>query len=475
MTTSLSRRNVLTTAARRSVALAGALAWPSVSHAAATATRQLLVGSARADTTPPHGIELAGFHRSPKKPRRIAGSRQASTAHAIAISHGDSHVLMVSLDILAVSSAFTAGIRAAVSERLGIPGDVVRICATHTHSMPTCAFMRQWGAIDPGYRDRLAATILRVVEAAWNDRRPAELSVGTARTLGGNFNRTVPVGEARTDADFDDASTPDVRWLDTALHVLRFDRTGGGTPVVWYQYSSHPVCYHDALSGPDWPGLVADDCLARHGVRPVFLQGHAGDVNPGDGAKWIGDAEPAARAVSAALTAALAGAKPVAIDRIASVRERIDLPIDLDLHDQWLDEYRGNSDACVQGPWVDPAFASDWFLSAQRWDRSRETYATTISTIRLGPIAMFFHPAELYSFYGFALQRGSPFEETICVGYTDDFAGYLVDPRAYEKQEYAAVVVPKILDIPPFTTKAAARLTSEGLAMLRTLDGGAGE
>ena len=60
-------------------------------------------------------------------------------------------------------------------------------------------------------------------------------------------------------------------------------------------------------------------------------------------------------------------------------------------------------------------------------------------------------------------------------GYTDDFAGYLVDPRAYEKQEYAAVVVPKILDIPPFTTKAAARLTSEGLAMLRTLDGGAGE
>ena len=41
--------------------------------------------------------------------------------------------------------------------------------------------------------------------------------------------------------------------------------------------------------GPDWPGLVDEKTRAGHGLRPGFLQGHIGDVNPGDGKPWIGD------------------------------------------------------------------------------------------------------------------------------------------------------------------------------------------
>ena len=75
---------------------------------------------------------------------------------------------------------------------------------------------------------------------------------------------------------------------------------------------------------------------------------------------------------------------------------------------------------------------------------------------QLGEVGLLFHPAELYSYYGLEIRRDSPFENTLVFGYTDDFIGYLTDPNAYETSEYAAIVVPKITDLPPFTSEGCA-------------------
>ena len=83
-----------------------------------------------------------------------------------------------------------------------------------------------------------------------------------------------------------------------------------------------------------------------------------------------------------------------------------------------------------------------------------------ISAMQIGDVGLAFHPSELYSYYGLAIQRSSPLPETIVVGYTDGLIGYLTDPAAYRNGEYAALTVPKILDIPPFTPTAAAALTA---------------
>ena len=66
---------------------------------------------------------------------------------------------------------------------------------------------------------------------------------------------------------------------------------------------------------------------------------------------------------------------------------------------------------------------------------------------------MVFHPAELYSYYGLAIRRDSPLADTLVVGYTDGMIGYLPDPEAYRAGEYSAVIVPKILDYPPFAPR----------------------
>ena len=428
----------------------------------------LLVGQASVDTTPPHGIELAGFHRPPGNPRLVTGSREPAVARVIVFEKGPVKAAVVALDIIAVSAAFAHRFARAVEERIGIPADHVRVCATHTHSMPTFLSLRQWGAVSEDYQSLVGQRGLEAVERAWQDRSTARLLVGSHRVEGGNSNRTVKPGEWRTDAEFAPASDDSQRWLDTLLHALVFERAGGKPPIIAYHFSAHPVCFHDTLSGPDWVGLVADHCRRQRGVDPVFLQGHIGDVNPGDGTKWVGEVEPTASAIALGLDGALDAARETVVDRLESIRRPLDLPLDLDRYRDWLAAYRADPAACAGGPWVDAGFAADWFQAASASGDPPAVRRTTLSSLWLGPVAMLFHPAELYSCYGLAIRRDSGAAATLCVGYADDFVGYITDPAAYAKGEYSALTVPKLLDLPPFTTEAGRHLTTAATALLTT-------
>ena len=89
--------------------------------------------------------------------------------------------------------------------------------------------------------------------------------------------------------------------------------------------------------------------------------------------------------------------------------------------------------------------------------------------VRLGEVGLLFHAGGLFSFYGLAIRRDSPFRDTLAIGYTDGCVGYLCDPSAYRTGAYEAFTVPKILDNPPFTPTAARQLTAAALNMLKAL------
>ena len=431
--------------------------------------QELMVGEGVVDITPPLGIELAGFHRPLENPRKIISIRRKSNVRALVLRQHGVQVALVSLDMIAVSQEMAKRVQSEVERRTGIPASQIRICATHTHSMPTFRYLRQWGAISPEYMRKVEGDIVRSIELGIEDLAAAELLLGKAQTEGANFNRTTNVW--KTDREFDSQSTDEDRWLDTTLHTLMFKRSGGKKDLLWYHFSAHPVCYTDDLAGPDWPGLVDQMVTESHHISPGYLQGHIGDVNPGDGRIWIGEAQQTATAVYKALVSAIDGAQSIEVDVLRSLSDRSLLPFDMELLSEQVETYRKAPDQCASGEWVDAAFSKEWFEAAEKWDRSKTTYSTPLSVLQLGPIGMLFHSAELYSFYGLALRRDSGFQHTLCVGYTDDFVGYLTDPKAYTAHEYAAVVVPKVCDVPPFKREAAASFTTEANALLKKLLG----
>ena len=149
--------------------------------------------------------------------------------------------------------------------------------------------------------------------------------------------------------------------------------------------------------------------------------------------------------------------------------QQVPLPFDMGLFGQWLDEYRKDPAKCASGPWVDAGFAEDWFRSAAQRDMSQNQMPVPVTAMQLGDVAVVFHPSELYSCYGLTIRHDSPLPDTLVVGYTDDIVGYLPDPKAYKDNEYSAIVVPKILDLPPFVPTIGRTLTAASVAMLKQL------
>jgi neutral ceramidase len=442
---------------------------PSPSSAAPTGPAGFSAGEGVVDITPPLGIEMGGFHRPPGQERRIREVRQPCAVRALVLAQGDTRAAVCSLDVAAVGDAMASRIRAEVSRRTGIPADNVRICATHTHSMPAFCFLRQWGAVPVEFMAAVEQRTVEAVRLALADLAPAELSLGKCRVEGGNHNRTART--FKTDAAFGASSTDAERWLDTTLHALLFSRTGGKRTLLWYHFSAHAVCFADEAAGPDWPGTVARKIRETEKLDASFLSGHCGDVNPGDGRDWRGEIHQTTAAIRPALQKAIHAVKPVKVDRLRTVRESFRVPFDMELFRRWLTAYREKPAQCTGSEWVDAGFAADWYRgNATR--RSSETHLPiTTSALALGPVGFYFHPAELYSYYGLAIRRGSPFADTLSVGYTDGIIGYLTDPNAYKAGEYAAMVVPKILDYPPFTPDAASRLTDSAGVLLRRVGG----
>ena len=435
------------------------------SSAAAKNNVRLEVGEGVADITPPMGIEMAGFHRPPGKERRITGIRRKSEARAIVLRHGQTEAVLVSLDITGVSREMTRRVQTRIAEKLSVEAANIRICATHTHSMPTCRFYLQWGAVSPEYTSLVEQRIVEAVAIAKADAAPAELLVGKSRAVGGNFNRTT--GNFKTDEHFGKDSTDDERWLDTMVHVLRFERGGDKPDLLWYHFSSHPVCFSDGLAGPDWPGLVAAIVHEKYKISPSFLQGHCGDVNPGDGKIWIDKAEPSAAAVFAAIQRAMDQMTTVKVDSLHVKTSDFGLPLDVELFKQWLDEYRKDAANCKDGSWVDARFAKAWYEDSVKQDLKRTHLPVPLSAMRIGSVGLVFHATELYSYYGLEIRRDSPLSDTLVVGYADDSVGYAPDPGAYKAGEYAAIVVPKILELPPYTPVAARAMSCAAVELLQ--------
>ena len=428
-------------------------------YAATESSDQFLAGQAIVDITPPVGIEMGGFHRTPGNERRIQGIRQPTEARALVLRRGEWEAAILSLDLAAVSAEAARRIQERVQQQTGILAGNVRVSVTHTHSMPAFCYLRQWGAIPLEFAAAVEQKAVEAVQRAQADLAPASLAIGKSRAVGGNFNRTTK--DFRTDEQFDDQARDDRRWLDTQVHVLHFERAAGKGSLLWYHFSAHPVCYADEQAGPDWPGIVAAKLREKHALTAAYLQGHAGDVNPGDGDPWRGDADKTAAAVYQAVEQAWAARRPVDTSLLHCQSVSFGLPLNLNLFKQWLERYGQDPSQCTTGEWVDSGFAQDWYQANVRRDVTSPVLPISLSILRIGDLALVFHPSELYSYYGLSIQRGSPLAHTIVVGYTDGIVGYLTDPAAYVSNEYAATVVPKILDFPPFASDAAQQMSAE--------------
>jgi hypothetical protein len=238
-------------------------------------------GFAKIDITPRIGVELCGF--GPYLNRHSTGVRDSLWARAMAVSDGDSTLVLIGCDLIGVTGEITRLVRDRIRRKTGIPPTAIMVHCTHTHSGPATTPYIGWGDPDAPYLELLPARIAQTGIDAVAALQPAVFAHADAPCEGIAYNR-----EYDKRPSLEEALSPAWRpahpeFTDTTCHVIRVDSAETERAIGFLSYfGCHPVvcCAESRQIHGDYAGvatnMIEDDFPGSVGL---FLQGAQGDVN----------------------------------------------------------------------------------------------------------------------------------------------------------------------------------------------------
>lgn len=246
----------------------------------------LAAGFARVNITPAMGTPIAGYY----KVRLAEQVLDELEANALALSLGETTVLLISVDHLGLRQCYLDPLRHRMAEVTGIPAERILITATHTHTGPMI-----FGEVDPAlqaeYAHFLEGRLIDAARFAIADMKPARMGWGTAKAPGIAFIRRFRMkdGSIRTNPGI---NNPDVIGpageIDDSVGVVRFDREGAET-IVLAHFGVHPDTIGGNVISADWPGMARRTVeKAIDNTRCIVLNGVQGDINHVNPAPTLG-------------------------------------------------------------------------------------------------------------------------------------------------------------------------------------------
>lgn len=221
----------------------------------------MLAGFAKADISPPLGVELAGYGYYLK--RQARGIRDPLFACALALKQGGEQLLLISLDALGANASLVQSIQEGLQEDGILPNQII-LLSTHTHTGPCLKYHEACGEVDEHHVRTLPALVLKACRQALLKMSPVSSLTGICQPLG----QRIAYNRSRADGP-----------LDQMVRGFRFARAGGRDICV-LSYACHPVCLgRSTYISADYPGEVCA-ALDRNGLDAMFLNGLCGDIDP---------------------------------------------------------------------------------------------------------------------------------------------------------------------------------------------------
>ena len=209
---------------------------------------------------------------------------------ALVLDDGNQKVVLITMDVTAVgcrsisqhilndsADDFMPNLRGRILDELGIRGDHVTVCASHTHP-PGRLLVDDHAQLDK---------TLEAVGQALRNLTPVTIGVGTGHEDRLTFNRTVMLKNGRDYTTRNcmppppDDEVEGLRPIDPEIGILRLDRLDGTPLALVYNFASHLLLgTHKSAITADFPG-VASRYLEDHiggDVMALFLQGAFGDT-----------------------------------------------------------------------------------------------------------------------------------------------------------------------------------------------------
>ena len=226
-------------------------------------------GLARRSITPPIPALMAGFFHE----REARSVRDDLFCNAAVFESGGRRLVLVNLDLIAVDRSWGDQARALIAERLGMPGEAILICATHTHTGPAVRPTTRAEWVNFEWLDALPETIADTVGEAADGMFDAMLMPGRtyddtsvcriARLRDGSEHMGAAEG------NIGPAGVPDHELL--ALGIRELDGTARGM-VVCYGMHANVIGGGSAdFISADWSGEGGPGGAGAGGGRRQLL------------------------------------------------------------------------------------------------------------------------------------------------------------------------------------------------------------
>jgi hypothetical protein len=385
-------------------------------------------GVARADITPPVGVEMWGYT---DRASGATGTLDPLYARALVLDDGKTRVAVVTLDLgRSFGRASMDDVRTRVRKDHRI--DDVIFIASHTHSGPVIEDFYEGGKV-PDWEQRALDRIVGAIGEAAGKTVAARIGVGTGQIIIGH-NRRMVEGDGRVRMLWRNATAQPTGVIDPSVGVMRIDDQQGRPMAVLVNYACHPVVFgSDNLRySADYPGAMASFVERSFGGDPIcfFLQGAPGDINPlNDKTPLEEDADNEMRRVGERIGKEVARVAKTIQTAAPAAPELALLTEDLKFKNRWnLEKLRAGLAASF-GPRL-----------ASRYEKYIvPEMALTVTTLVINrEIALVGLPGEPFVGLQLMLKERSPLAMTFLCGYTNGYFGYFPTIRDAVSGGYGA-------------------------------------
>ena len=412
----------------------------------------MMAGAAGVVITPPLDTLLAGTSEPDRRAEYVLDDL---TANALVLALDGHKQALVSCDVLFLSDASVARIRAAVARATDVPPEQVVVTATHTHCGPVTIPYRGF-PVDATVLANLEQAVAGAVLAANRTLVPVRIGSGSGSEPDLTFNRRVIGRDGRVlmptmDGPNIIGNIRDIEGpIDPEVGVVKVERLDGSLLAVLWNYALHCDLPTGRRYSADFPGVVRRTLRRIKGddLVVLFAPGACGDLehlNPREPADlkiyrrfW----DPAGEAQMLRWGLALAGTvlnvlektRAQAVQRLALGRRTIEIrrrgaPAEA------VDHARAVLAAGEAAEFRERLYAQDTLRLAELAGRVE---ALELSVQVLGDTAWVGVPAELFCQLGLGIKRGSPFRHTYIAELSNGWQGYIPTRLAFANGGYEA-------------------------------------
>jgi hypothetical protein len=411
-------------------------------------------GLAEINITPPIGFRMAGYFEE----RISTGIHDPLKAKAIVLRQDGREVALVFCDLLGLSLDVSGPARAAASRATGIPITNIVIAATHSHTGPLFDDVRadqfhqqavarsgQDAQVKMDYPAFLTSQLVKVIVEAHANLQPVGLDAGITGQPGLPFNRdyymkdgSVVFNPGQLNTNVAGPAGP----ADSDVDMLLVKPSNGAEPVGGLTvFAMHADTIGGTEFSADYPFYIQQTLRKVFGSNYIsaFGAGACGNLNHIDiskkgPVKGFDVAEELGGEIGVTVLTDISHLQPVAQPALASRSKTLLLPLQPVTARQVMAARvifdRLNDDRMNFYAKVHAVKTIDLAQRGTNWP-------IEIQAIRLGgETAIVCLPAEMFTEFGLAIKKASPFKQTFIITICNDRPGYVPTLKAFDEGTY---------------------------------------